>query len=155
MVVITHAYVYLHVALTALVLSQKPTLAGQFCKGKNGIRLLRAHKWQKFNLTTCHDVSDYGSHLTSYLSTCQFDADAGSKHAPACNQACALNSSCAALVYSKDAGCEKCLFGGGSGVSGNERALDGMLVPETKFVLHVNGKWSLYSCFTCRCSYKI
>ena len=115
--------------------------SAQFCKGKSGIRLLRAHKWPKFNLTTCHDVTDYRSHLTSYLSTCQFEGDAGSKHTPACNQACALDSSCAALVYSNEAGCEKCLFGGWSGVSGNERALDGMLVSETKFRLHINGEW--------------
>ena len=120
--------------------------SAQFCKGKKGIRLLRAHKWPKFNLTTCHHVSDYRSHLTSYLGTCQFEADVGSKHAPACNQACALDNSCAALTYSKETGCEKCLFGGWSGVGGNERALDGMLVPQTKLERHINGTW-LLCCF--------
>ena len=129
--------------------------SAQFCKGNSGVFLLRAQKWPKFNLTTCYDVSEYISYLTSYLSTCQFEADASLSHALTCNQACAVDSSCAALIYSEEAGCEKCLFGGQSGVSGNEQSLDGMLVPETKFVLHVNGKWSLYSCFTCRCSYKI
>ena len=134
--------------------------SARFCKGKNGIRLLRAHKWPKFNLTTCHDVSDYGSHLRSFLRTCQFEADAASKHAPACNQACALDSSCAALVYSEETGCEKCLFGGQSGVSGNERALDGMLVPQTKLERHINGKWlsssnnsnNIYEWLTCGCT---
>ena len=136
MVVVTYCFPLI---LTILALFQKTS--AQFCKDKNGTRLLRAHKWPKFNLTTCHHVGDYRSHLTSYLSTCQFEADTRSKHAPACNQACALDSLCAALVYSEEAGCEKCLFGGWSGVSGNERALDGMLVSETKFRLHINGEW--------------
>ena len=115
----------------------------QLSHDDSGVFLLRAQKWPKFNLTTCYDVSEYFSYLTSYLSTCQFEADASFSHALTCSKACALDSSCAALVYSKEAGCEKCLFGGGSGVSGNERALDGMLVPQTKFVLHINGKLSL------------
>ena len=119
--------------------------SAQFCKGKSGIRLLRAHKWPKFNLATCHDVSDYRSHLRLFLSTCQIEADAASKHAPACNQACALDSSCAALTFSEETGCEKCLFGSWSGVSGNERALDGMLVPQKKLEHHINGK--LPCCF--------
>ena len=115
----------------------------QLSHGDSGVFLLRAQKWLKFNLTTCYDVSEYISYLTSYLSTCQFEADASLSHALTCNQACAVDSSCAALIYSEEAGCEKSLFGGQSGVSGNERSLDGMLVPETKFVLHINGKLSL------------
>ena len=122
------------------------TTSVQLSHGDSGVFLLRAQKWPKFNLTTCYDVSEYISYLTSYLSTCQFEADASFSHALTCNQACALDSSCAALVYSKEAGCEKCLFGGWSGVGGNERALDGMLVPQTKLERHMNGTW-LLCCF--------
>ena len=39
----------------------------QLSHDDSGVFLLRAQKWLKFNLTTCYDVSEYFSYLTSYL----------------------------------------------------------------------------------------
>ena len=91
------------------------------------------------NIGTCTRVTNYSTHIASFLDTCTFTSVASSIDYAECQKLCVLDSTCLALTFSAhNNGCEHCVTGSGNG-NGNSYAQSDIMVVGVALRNHIDG----------------
>ena len=96
------------------------------------------------DLQTCDVITDYSTHLTSYLDSCSFMSDPTAVWINSCTTSCHESPDCQAVTFSLQGGCEMCLATSAGAGNGNTYDVSAIMIFAEHFSAYIDGNKSLF-----------